>query len=123
VSIIRAAIARARTLPAAYGRYRRDLTGWLLSRSLEPNSRFKIKTPPRFEPVNVPPRARAIADFAQRQDELSLLLREASGLDLRRVKVASPFNPKLKYNLYSCFSVLAAHERRHLTQAEAAVGG
>jgi hypothetical protein len=41
----------------------------------------------------------------------------ASGLDLNRLRLASAFNPRLKYNLFSRFHVLAAHERRRLWQA------
>lgn len=118
--IIRAGMYKAQALPPAQGRYRRDLTGWLLSRSLEPSSRVKIKTPHRFEPVHLRPRAEVIGEFIRSQRELAGLVAECLGLDLRRVKVASPFNPKMRYNLYSCLKIIAAHERRHIAQAEAA---
>ena len=119
-SLIRGGIVAGRKLPAARGRYRRDLKGWLLTRSLEPSARFKIMTPPRFEPVNAGGKVLVLAEFVQSQDALASLVRESSGLDLRRVMIASPFNPKLEYNLFSCYKILAAHERRHLAQAEAA---
>jgi len=32
--------------------------------------------------------------------------------------VQSSFNPRIHYNLLSFFAILAAHQRRHLWQAE-----
>src|SRR2546426_348488 len=60
----------------------------------------------------------AMADFARLQGELAQRLERSSGHDLNRARVVSPFNARLSYNLYSCFRVLLAHERRHLRQAE-----
>jgi hypothetical protein len=37
---------------------------------------------------------------------------------LGRVRVDSPFSPGRTYNLYSCFTILARHQLRHLRQAE-----
>ena len=44
--------------------------------------------------------------------------RAADGLPLGKVKVASPFDPRARYNLYSCFVILPRHQVRHLEQAE-----
>lgn len=44
-------------------------------------------------------------------------LGDAQGLDLRRVKLTSPFVPLLRVDLGSAFRVVAVHERRHLWQA------
>ena len=40
------------------------------------------------------------------------------GLDITRIRVTSPFNTSLRYSAYSALHILAAHERRHLWQAE-----
>jgi hypothetical protein len=37
---------------------------------------------------------------------------------MKEIKVTSPFNAKMQYDFYSCFSVLAPHQHRHLWQAE-----
>lgn len=42
----------------------------------------------------------------------------AVSLPLDRIKIASPFDRRFKYNLFSFFHILLAHERRHLWQAE-----
>src|SRR6266550_1044877 len=35
-----------------------------------------------------------------------------------RVRLTSPFNARVRYNLYSCFTILPRHQHRHLWQAE-----
>ena len=101
-------------------RYRRDFAGWLLSASLEPPVRFRMTTIPRFVPGGLTSREAVISDFVRLQGELERRLGRASGFDLNRLRIQSPFNELLSYNLYSAFRVLAAHERRHLWQADQA---
>jgi hypothetical protein len=57
-------------------------------------------------------------DFLASQQQLIETLYRANGIRLDRVKVQSSFNPRIYYNLLSFFSILAAHQRRHLWQAE-----
>jgi hypothetical protein len=75
-----------------------------------------------FVPSGVGPRDAVVGEFVVLQEELVHRVEQASGLDLNRLRVPSPFNPRFKYNLYSCFAVLMAHERRHLWQAERVAG-
>lgn len=102
-------------------RHRCDLVGWLLCRALEPPVRMRSKTKPRFEPREATPKDRVIADFDRLQGELVRLLPLADRVDLRAVKVPSPFLPRLRYNLYASLEILTAHQRRHLWQAERAL--
>src|SRR5256885_15849937 len=45
-------------------------------------------------------------------------LAQADGLPLSQVRVTSPFNASVRYNLYACFTILPRHQHRHLWQAE-----
>jgi DinB superfamily len=101
----------------ASGRLRRDLMGWLLCRVLEPPYRLKVKTEPSFVPRKVEPMDEVLERFDSLQGELLVRLDRATGLALDRAKVASPFNARVKYNLYSVFCLIPAHQRRHLFQA------
>ena len=47
-------------------------------------------------------------------------MRAARGLPIGRVGVVSPFNGRMKYNLFAALSILARHQHRHLWQAEQA---
>ena len=56
--------------------------------------------------------------FDYLQGELLVRIDRAEGLPLEQLRIASPFNARLKYNLYSAFRLLPVHQRRHLWQAE-----
>jgi len=102
-------------------RYRRDLVGWLLSWSLEPPARMKTRTTPPFVPTSTDSRDAVLSRFMDLKAQLGRRLEAASGLDLNCLRVRSPINEKIFYNLYSAFRIIAAHERRHLWQAEQAL--
>ena len=46
-----------------------------------------------------------------------LQMERAEGLDLARIKVATPISRFLKMSLGAMFEQAAAHERRHIEQA------
>jgi len=121
--MIRDGLARARLLPPHPGPHRRKLLGRLLAWSLEPGRGGKSRTIPSTVPhVAVAPQG-VVGDFVESQRVIASFVRESSGLDLRRIVVVSPFLKALKYDLYSLYTILAAHGRRHLRQAENAVRG
>jgi hypothetical protein len=37
------------------------------------------------------------------------------------MKIISPFDRRVRYNVFSAFRIVVAHQRRHLWQAEQAV--
>ncbi|HVR38307.1 MAG TPA: DinB family protein [Thermoanaerobaculia bacterium] len=98
-----------------------DMLGRLLHWMMEPPVRKRYPTSRPFVPKSARAKAEALAEFTSLQTKLIERVRAARGLDLRRMKVKSPFNDKISYNLYSAFRIIAAHERRHLWQAAQAV--
>ena len=98
-----------------------DLIGRVLRWFLEPPIRQRLKTSARFVPRSVRAKAEAFGEFAALQSKLAELLAAAAGIDLNRVKISSPFDKRIRLNLYSAFRILIAHQRRHLWQAEQAV--
>ena len=97
-----------------------DVLGRVLAWFLEPPIRKKVKTAAPFVPRAVRAKAEAFGEFATLQEKLIDLLRAAREADLG-AKIVSPFDKRMRYNLYSAFRIVAAHERRHLWQAEQAV--
>jgi len=69
-------------------------------------------------PRDLEPKASVLDAFDRLQGELIGCLGEASGLDLARLRIVSPFATRIKYNLYSCLRIIPAHQRLHLAQAE-----
>ena len=117
--LIRDALSRARARKLlSPGPYRRDIIGWFVGWVTEPPTRFRVKTTAPFVPAAIDPPATVLEMFDAHQEELRACVREAHGLDLSRIRLASPFHPRLKYNLYSCLRIIPAHQRHHLVQAE-----
>lgn len=110
-----AARALGDTAPA---RLRHSPLGWLLWRSLGPPVRFRTTTPAAFVPQGVAPGEELVAEFERLQEMLMTQLRAVDGLPIHRVRLVSPFNARVRYNLYSCFAIVARHQHRHLWQAE-----
>lgn len=101
-------------------KYKMDLLGRFLKWTLEPPPLFfsKMKTTEPFQPIEVEPVGEVLPTFLDLQEQLKERADRANGLPLDRIKVVSPFDRRVKYNLLSCFHILLAHERRHLWQAE-----
>jgi DinB superfamily len=94
--------------------------GWMLVKALEPPPRMKSKTTKPFEPVVVNDPLTLTDRFIETNARLDALINRASGLATSTVKVASPFNEKVKYNVYAALRIMLVHARRHLWQASAA---
>ena len=122
--LIGEAMARGRELKLlATGPFRRDFRGWLVNWISEPRAwfRIKIKTTAPFVPAAVEPKDRVLAAFDTLQEQLLRCVRDADGLDLGRLRIVSPFDARLKYNLYSCLRIIPAHQRLHLSQADGVI--
>lgn len=116
--LIREALTKCR---AAGGpaRARMDVFGAFLWLAL--SVRVPVKTTEPFEPREMPSRPVVMSDFDALQDDVIGLVKSAEGLDLVAQRIVSPFDARLRYNVYSAFRVLAAHQRVHLAQGERAV--
>lgn len=99
-------------------KYRCDLFGWMLRKSLTPPVKMKFTTPPPFNPDSIEPKEQVVAEWERLQDFLKERIEDARGLDLGAARIVSPFNRRISYNLYSAFHILETHQRRHLWQAE-----
>ena len=100
---------------------RMDLLGRTLRWFLEPPIRQRVKTSAPFVPKAVRAKADAFAEFAALQGKFAELVNRAREVDVTRVKIVSPFDRRVRYNVYSAFRIVVAHQRRHLWQAEQAV--
>ena len=120
--VLRDAIEQARRRGlTSRGTPKMDLLGRILCWFLEPPIRSRVKTAAPFVPKSTRAKAEAFGEFASLQSKLIELLSAAREINVSKVKIVSPFDKRVRYNLYSAFRILAAHERRHLWQAEQAV--
>ncbi|HET7872633.1 MAG TPA: DinB family protein [Terriglobales bacterium] len=103
--------------PAGNAPYKMDWRGRLLKWVLEPPYRTRVKTLPSLEP-GVHDSAQVLPAFLVSQKDLADALERWRGLALGQVLITSPFNKRLRYNIYSLFNVVAAHQRHHIWQAQ-----
>ncbi|MBL8114365.1 MAG: DinB family protein [Acidobacteria bacterium] len=86
--------------------------------TLEPPPKWKMPAPKKI----VPPLARgpraAVDAYFQANHEIRNLLPLASELDLNSVHFPNPFVPLVTFTVGAGLLILAAHERRHLWQAQ-----
>jgi hypothetical protein len=85
--------------------------------TVEPPFRMKVKAPKVYVPPPDPEIKETLLEFQQIHNDLDYLLRDADGLDLRKLQVISPVSKWIKMSLGARFDLMAAHDRRHLWQA------
>ena len=98
-------------------RYRLDAMGWLVGKLVSPKSRLKLVAPSAFAPAECETVDCLVARFEALQAELIAVAREAEGLAIDRVRVVSPFDARIKTNLYAALMLVPRHQHRHLLQA------
>lgn len=114
---LRPAVERARAGAArtpVYGAWRPSLGGRALIWTV--NARMKVPAPRLLRPPPQP-RPEVLAAFLDTQAGLRELAAAADGLDLSRVRLASPVTRLLRLNFGDALQVLQDHARRHLAQA------
>jgi DinB family protein len=67
--------------------------------------------------------ADALERFDRLQAELVRCVQQPDGLRLEAIRITSPFNARLRYNLYACLTIRPRHQHRHLWQAEQVLEG
>lgn len=98
--------------------HRPGFVGKYMTRSMEPPVKKKMKTQKIYEPSsNLDPNT-LLEQFKDVHNTFKQLIRESDGLDISKVKMKSPALKILKLNLGDWYFFSAAHERRHLWQAE-----
>ena len=101
--------------------YHTDFWGKLYSWILVPPVRTRSKTPVLFEPADCKGIDVVFEGFVERQERIVAALRRCRGRAIDQVKMASPIDRRIRYSIWSSFLIVAAHQRRHLWQAEQAV--
>ncbi|HET6837850.1 MAG TPA: DinB family protein [Gemmatimonadales bacterium] len=118
--LLRAALEQGRSQrrEGAPRRYRRDPVGWWMWRMAGPPVRHRVKTKSQFIPGSNRPLAALVAEFDRLQEEQLRCVLAADGMALGGLWIRSPFDPRIRYNAYSCLTILPRHQQRHLWQAE-----
>lgn len=87
-----------------------------------PVGRVRLRLPTsKLAPAETISRGILMSRFRDSHGQLLALLDESDGFDRNRLRVTTPASKRITITLVDGFSLLAAHARRHLWQAERAV--
>jgi hypothetical protein len=110
------AIATAPRL-ASMRSLRRGTLARVFVRQLEPPYRLRLRTISLLLPQANYFEA-AWIDFIDSQSQLSRTIHSAAGVAIDQVRVNSPVQSQISYNVYGALCILSAHQRRHLWQTK-----
>jgi hypothetical protein len=116
---MRAALDRAR----AAGKARRGplspgFFGRQFIASLEPPVRRRTRAPGKIQPRPHRTRDEIVRHYHEAHGRIREMIRDAATIDANRATFANPFLRVIRVKVATAFLVIAAHDRRHLWQAE-----
>ncbi|MBA4251344.1 MAG: hypothetical protein C0425_06965 [Chlorobiaceae bacterium] len=96
----------------------KSFLGRIFLRINNPNSKMRYKTPKIFIPAIQRNDNSIIEKFLQSNEKLILLAEKFSFSNLSDVKVSSPLNSLIKFNIADIYLIINYHNERHLRQAK-----
>jgi len=95
--------------------------GRKFAESQEPPVKRRARAPGKIQPQASRPRAEIMASYRTAHDRVRALLAEAAEIDANCATFKNPFVGILRVKVSSAFHIIAAHDRRHLWQAQQVV--
>ena len=87
-------------------------------RGVNPEQKFKAKTSREYNPINSDIDGNIIKKFLEQHQLIKSLAAKCRGVDLNKVKIASPFTKLIRYNIGDAFMIVMLHNQRHILQAK-----
>jgi hypothetical protein len=104
--------------PRRKGPVRPSAPGAFFIRKLEPPASKRVKAPNKIVPQPVLAKDGVLDAFARTHDQIRKVVDEGAELDLNGLKFRNPLLPVLRVRVGTGLLIMAAHERRHLWQAQ-----
>lgn len=106
--------------------FRSSWIGAWFTRLMEPGAdgqlRSRMKSPKGHLPSVQPEVAPVLLEFIQQQEQMEDLLLRAGKVNIRQIQVRTSLSRFIKLSAGDTFGFLTAHLRRHILQAEKAIG-
>jgi len=87
-------------------------------RSMEPPVTRRLRAPRKGKPAPVKERQVILEGYRAGHDLTRQLIADAAAIDANHARFKNPFVPLLRFSIATGLFVIAAHDRRHLWQAE-----
>ena len=92
--------------------------GRMFIRALEPPPKQKMKAPKSIVPSAQIDKSEVLRQFLDSQEAVRLVIQDGARLDLNRIRFKNPFFWFLRFTVGTGLLIIAAHNRRHLWQAQ-----
>ena len=87
-------------------------------RSMEPPVTRRLRAPRKGKPAPAKERQMILDGYRSGHDLVRRLIADAATIDVNHGRFKNPFVPLLRFSIATGLFVIAAHDRRHLWQAE-----
>lgn len=101
--------------------FKHSLWGKFILYFVKPTTKMKSKTTKLFNPAFSKVDNDVVRKYLEQNSQLTEVISKMKNLDLRNMKMPSPINEKIKYNLGDAIKILVMHDQRHIQQAERAI--
>jgi len=86
--------------------------------SMEPPVKRRLRAPRQSKPMLMKERRAILDAYRGGHDLIRGLIADAAHIDVNRARFPNPFLPLVRFSIATGLFVIAAHDRRHLWQAE-----
>ena len=86
--------------------------------SMEPPVTRRLRAPRKGKPAPIKERQIILEGYRAGHDLTRQLIADAATIDANRARFKNPFVPLIRFSIVTGLFVIAAHDRRHLWQAE-----
>jgi len=112
------AVKEARSNRPGLGPVQPGWFGRLVIRSFEPPPKRKLRAPRKIVPGSQISSQEALQAFLRSHEDVRTVIRDGARVDLNRIRFRNPFIRFLRFTVGTGLLIIAAHDRRHLWQAE-----
>lgn len=98
--------------------YSQSITGKLITNTVDPKNVKKFKTFKVFDPSKSSASNSAVQNYALIMKRFIEMVKDMSGINLKKIKFSSPVNKFIRINLGDPLIFIPRHDERHLIQAE-----
>lgn len=101
--------------------FKHSFLGKFILHFVNPKTKMKSNTTKTFNPSHSKVEADVVRKFLLQHDQLVQMISAMINYNLQEIKISSPINARIKYNLGDTIRIIILHDQRHIQQAERAL--
>lgn len=102
-------------------KFKHSFWGKFILYFVKPSNKIKSKTTKPFNPSFSKVELDVVKKYLTQHEQLVDAVIKMRAFDLKNIKIPSPINNKIKYNLGDSIRIIILHDQRHIQQAERAI--